>query len=176
MSYIKTKLSKEDKIILKEIYDELEEINLPKSFRLKGVGDYHSIKTGTNNQEKARQTCFGITKYKGLQTKSKYTKLYPYMMTLFKKFIKSHYPSFKFKSIYVNKNTESKTHLDSKNTGKSLLVGFGDYTGGKTIIYNEYYEMPKKFHIKTHSLIFNGSELPHKSEPFKGKRYSLVFF
>ena len=33
-----------------------------------------------------------------------------------------------------------------------------------------------KNYIKTNSLIFNGSEIPHESDPFKGTRYSLVFF
>jgi hypothetical protein len=46
-------------------------------------------------------------------------------MPLFKEFIKSHYPTFEFKSVYVNRNTISKKHLYSKNTGESLLVGFG---------------------------------------------------
>ena len=97
-------------------------------------------------------------------------------MPLFKEFIKSHYPEFKFRSVYVNRNTICKKHLDSKNTGESLLVGFGSYTGGKTVIYNTKGKNPKKFNIKSHSLIFNGSELLHKSESFKGTRYSLVFF
>ena len=177
MDFIKTKLSSEDKEILKVIFDELENINIPTAFSSKNVkGHHHSVKTGTTTQKKARQTCFGKVYYQGKYKTSKSSIKYPHIMPLFKEFIKSHYPSFNFKSVYVNKNTESKTHLDSKNTGKSLLVGFGNYTGGRTVIYNEYYEMPKKFHIKTYSLIFNGSELPHESEPFKGTRYSLVFF
>lgn len=36
MSYIRTKLSYDDKDILDEIYENLEEINLPSSFRNKG--------------------------------------------------------------------------------------------------------------------------------------------
>jgi hypothetical protein len=57
----------------------------------------------------------------------------------------------------------------------SLLVGLGSYTGGRTILYMAN-ESPKKFHIKTNSIMFNGSEIPHESEKFKGVRYSLVFF
>ena len=177
MSYIKTTLSLEDKDILKYIYDELEQINIPTTYCRKGVkGHHHSEKTGTTTQKEARQTAFGLTTYQGKKKKSKSTIKYPHIMPLFKKFIKSHYPEFKFKSVYVNRNTVSKKHLDSKNTGESLLVGFGNYTGGKTVIYNTEGKDPKKFNIKTHSLIFNGSELFHKSEHFKGIRYSLVFF
>lgn len=175
MSFIKTKLSADDKKILSEIYDELEEIILPTSYSSKGIkGHHHSVKTGTTNQKEARQVCFGKVKYKGTIQQSSYTKKYPYMMGLFKKFMNLHYESFKFRSVYVNKNTVCKEHLDSKNVGESLLVGFGKYTGGQTVLYID--DKPKSFHIKTNSLIFNGSEIPHKSEPFKGTRYSLVFF
>jgi hypothetical protein len=175
MSFIKTKLTVKDKEILSEIYDDLEEIILPTSYSSKGIkGHHHSVKTGTTNQKDARQVCFGKVKYKGTIQESSYYKKYPHMMSLFKKFINSHYPSFKFRSVYVNKNTVCKEHLDSKNVGESLLVGFGKYTGGQTILCSD--DKPKSFHIKTNSLIFNGSEIPHKSEPFKGTRYSLVFF
>ena len=173
MSFIKTKLTVEDKEILAEIYDELEEITLPSTYRITGKG-YHSVTTGTINQKDARQTCFGKVYFQGKIQTSSYSKKYPHMMRLFKKFINSHYSSFKFTSVYVNKNTVCKQHLDSKNVGESLLVGFGKYTGGQTILYID--DKPKSFHIKTNSLIFNGSEIPHKSEHFKGTRYSLVFF
>lgn len=173
MSFIKTKLSIQDKEILSEIYDALEEITLPSTHRIMGKG-YHSARTGTINQKDARQTCFGKVYFQGKIQESSYSKKYPYMMRLFKEFIKSHYPSFKFTSVYVNRNTVCKEHLDSKNVGESLLVGFGKYTGGQTTLYID--SKPISFHIKTNSIIFNGSEILHKSEPFKGTRYSLVFF
>lgn len=96
-------------------------------------------------------------------------------MPLFREFIDSHYPEFKFESVYVNRNTVAKKHLDSKNTGESLIVGFGNYTGGKTVLYTSDGK-EKKFSIKSHSLMFNGSEIEHASEPFEGTRYSLIFF
>jgi hypothetical protein len=175
MSYIKTKLSNDDKAMLKYIYIELEKINIPTSYSGKNIkGHHHAVKTGTTSQKGARQTAFGITTYRGKKTTSASTKKYPHIMPLFKNFMKDHYPTFKFKSVYVNRNTISKAHLDSKNVGESLLVGLGLYTGGKTIIHEG--NKQKKFHIKSNSLIFNGSELLHESEPFKGVRYSLVFF
>ena len=91
-------------------------------------------------------------------------------MPLFEIFIKSHHPEFKFTSVYVNRNTVCKQHLDSRNVGESLLVGFGDYTGGETFLLELQFDISKK------SLIFNGSKIPHGSEPFIGTRYSLVFF
>ena len=176
MSYIKTKLSLNDKKILKKIYEELEDIYIPTSYRIYGKGDIHSRRTGTTKQKDARQTTFGKVYYQGKLKKSKSSKKYPYIMPLFKKFINSHYPQLlpKLQGVYVNKNTESKKHLDSRNTGTSLLVGFGPYTHGRSVLYIK--GKPIKFHIKTNSLIFNGSEIPHGSEPFNGTRYSLVFF
>lgn len=176
--YIKTKLSKNDKDILKEIYEELENITIPTTYQKCG-GQGHQIRTGTIKQKQARQTSFGKIRFQGKIQNSKYTKKYPYIFPLFKEFINSHYPDFKFKTVYVNKNTVCKLHTDSRNVGESLLVGFGPYTGGQTVLEIENSngkKINKKFHIKTNSLIFNGSEIPHKSEPFKGTRYSLVFF
>ena len=175
--YIKTKLSLEDKDILKDIYDELEDIKITLSYRSNTkYAQGHPVRTGAISQKGARQTSFGLTYHQGEWRKSLSTIKYPYMMPLFKEFMRSHYPEFKFKSVYVNKNIQCKKHLDSKNTGESLLVGCGPYTGGKTVVYNTEGKNPKKFNIKTSSLIFNGSELLHNSEPFKGTRYSLVFF
>ena len=173
MSFIKTKLSVKDKTILKELYEELEEITIPTTYQKKG-GQGHQIRTGTNKQKDARQTSFGKIYFQGKYKLSKSSEKYPHIMPLFKEFIDSHYPDFKFKSVYVNKNTICKKHLDSSNVGESLLVGFGPYTGGQTTLYID--DKPKSFHIKTNSLIFNGSEIPHESDQFKGTRYSLVFF
>lgn len=175
MEYEKTKLSKEDKEILNEIYEELEEISLPTTYCSDGVkGHYHADKIGVTKQRKASQACFGIVKYKQKKQPSKFTKKYPYMMDLFKEFMDSHYPEFIFDSVYVNRNVVCKKHIDSKNVGESLLVGVGKYTGGQPVLYINGKE--RKFHIKSNSLIFNGSEIEHKSLPFTGTRYSLVFF
>ena len=175
MSYIRTKLSSQDKDILKEIYEELEDITIPTTYQKTG-GQGHQKRTGSISQKNARQTSFGSSYYRGKKNISLYTKKYPWILPLFKEFINSHYPDFQFSSVYVNRNVVCKKHLDSKNVGESLLVGVGPYTGGQTTLYIGKADKPKKFHIKSQSLIFNGSEIPHKSDKFKGTRYSLVFF
>ena len=175
MSYVRTKLSEQDRDILDDIYNELEEITLPTTFSSQSEkGRHHAIKIGVTKQKNARQACFGIVKYKGKYTCSKYLKKYPEMMEIFNEFIDSHYPEFEFDSVYVNKNVVCKWHIDSKNVGESLLVGIGGYTGGQSALKIKNKEL--KFHIKNQSLIFNGSEIEHRSLPFKGTRYSLVFF
>lgn len=174
MDYLRIELSEQDKNILSDIYNELDKITIPTTFRSEGIkGGYHAAKIGVTNQRNARQTIFGPSKYRGIKQESRYTKKYPHILPLFRKFIQSHFPEFEFNSVYVNRNTISKIHLDAENAGVSLLVGLGNYSGGETVLY-----LPdeKKFDIKTHSLIFNGSKIPHRSEPFENTRYSLVFF
>ena len=112
--------------------------------------------------------------YRGKKRESNSIRKYPHILPLFEKFIKNHNPSFEFKSVYVNRNVICKKHFDSKNSGDSLIVGFGSYTGGRTILYEG--DTVKKIHIKSSSLIFDGSKILHESTMFKGTRYSLVFF
>jgi len=177
--YTQTKLTPEDISILKEIFISLEDITIPTTFQATG-GQGHQVRTGTVSQREARQTSFGTINFQGKQVLSSSTKKYPHILPLLKKFIESHCPQFEFNSVYVNRNTVSKEHYDSRNVGESLLVGLGPYTHGRTVLYlptrKEDVYKEKKCHIKTNSIIFNGSEIRHKSEPFKGIRYSLVFF
>lgn len=174
MIVVATEVSKTDKQILSKIYNELEKITIPTSFRNNMKGHYHSERTGCYDQKGARQTCFGQTRWQGKYRESKSSQKHPHMMSLFAEFMYSHYPEFTFRSVYVNKNTVCKKHLDSQNTGESLLVGFGDYTGGETTLHD--IGGSQSFDISKESIIFDGSVIYHNSEPFEGTRYSLVFF
>jgi hypothetical protein len=171
--YKLNELSTIDIYTLNTIYRELENIKLPNTFQKTG-GQGHQIRTGTNKQKSSRQTIFGYTKYQGKKQLSKYTQLYPHIMNLFTKFIDSHYPNFKFTSVYVNKNVVCKRHLDSANIGNSILVGVGPYDGGQSLLHlKEEYIFTD---ISRYSIMFNGSEIEHESLPFQGTRYSFVFF
>jgi hypothetical protein len=174
MNYITTELLDTDLDNLTKIFHELEKINIPTVFTNTICRKYHATRTGTFTQKDARQCSFGVTTYRGKRIESKMSKKYPHIIPLFKDFIDKHKDGFKFESVYVNKNTICKKHLDSKNVGESLLVGFGDYTGGETVLYGNNEE--KHFNISTCSLIFNGAKIEHSSEKFNGTRYSLVFF
>lgn len=174
MNYILTTLTDIDLINLTKIFHELEKINIPTVFTKTIPKKYHATRTGTFTQKDARQCSFGVTTYRGKKIESKMSKKYPHIMPLFKDFIDTHKDGFKFNSVYVNRNTVCKKHLDSKNIGESLLVGLGNYTGGETVLYGNNEE--KHFNISSYSLIFNGAKIEHSSEEFNGKRYSLVFF
>ena len=115
MHYIRTELSENDKDILGTIYQSLEKIHIPTSFRTNlNSGNYHAIKIGTVSQKNARQAVFGQIKYRGDLQSTRASNRYPHIMKLFKEFINSHYSQFEFMSVYVNRNTIAKKHLDSK--------------------------------------------------------------
>ena len=99
---------------------------------------------------------------------------HPYLMDIFKEFRDHYFPDFKFNQVQINKNFSMKKHLDSRNVGKSYLVSFGDYTGGKTRVYrdNGYTDLDSNCNPVT----FDGSKYYHEVLPFSGTRYSLVFF
>ena len=93
-----------------------------------------------------------------------------------KKLMKMKNPKFKFTSIQYNKNHRAAKHKDAKNTGISYIIGLGDYTGGELIVYDEDGKNPVKKDIKNKFYTFDGSKYPHETAPFKGERYTLVFY
>jgi len=82
---------------------------------------------------------------------------------------------FKVSSIQYNYNNGCKKHRDGKNVGLSYIIAFGDYTGGRLIVYDED-DNPEYIDIKEQFFSFNGSKYSHEVEPFQGNRVSLVFF
>jgi hypothetical protein len=77
---------------------------------------------------------------------------------------------FKFNSVQVNRNLECPPHRDRRNVGDSLLVSFGEYTGGEIVVEG------RKFNAFHQPIVFNGSELEHWNMPIHGDKFSLVFF
>jgi len=51
-----------------------------------------------------------------------------------------------------------------------MIVGLGDYTGGELMVEGE------KIDIRYKPVEFNGWKQRHYTLPFKGDRYSLVYF
>ena len=92
------------------------------------------------------------------------------------KLMKQHNPNFKFTSIQINENQKTSKHLDGYNVGKSYIIGLGDYTGGEVRLYTKDGKSHKDINIKNRWATFNGSELEHETLPFKGDRYTLVYY
>ena len=105
------------------------------------------------------------------------TKVYdehPELKEVFKEFATYHFPHFEYSQVQMNKNFCCPPHVDSKNIGESVLCCFGDYKGGETCLYIN--DKIVKVNPNEEPQIFNGSKLLHWVQPYKGTRYSLVFF
>ena len=96
-----------------------------------------------------------------------YPELYKALVVFGSKVVPSYIP---WTAIQVNHNYKTKKHIDGNNTGLSLAVSFGDFTGGELVIED------KEYQTRLHPVIFNGALKEHFNRPIKGNRYSLVYF
>ena len=103
---------------------------------------------------------------------------YPETDLLLKEYFKKLCPLFNYSVITVNRDMMMKKHLDKKNVGISCLTCLGKYTeGGGMIVYKDSYdEIGKTYNCKNNVISFDGSTMPHETESFIGRRYTLVFY
>ncbi|GFH56919.1 hypothetical protein CTEN210_13396 [Chaetoceros tenuissimus] len=76
-------------------------------------------------------------------------------------------------TIAINRNAQFRPHIDSgagAGQSRSLIVALGNYTGGELMVEGA------KNDIRYKPLEFNGWTERHWVRPFKGERYSLVWF
>jgi len=97
-------------------------------------------------------------------------KLYPQLYLNLKFLAHRKFPDFKYNQITLNHNLECKPHKDGRNVGESIIVGFGEYSGGELNIEG------KKHNIRYKLLKFNGALHEHWVEPFEGERWTAIFF
>jgi hypothetical protein len=78
---------------------------------------------------------------------------------------------FNYNAVHLNNNVTCPPHYDGKNVGDSILISFGDYTGGNIVIEGKIYD------AYLTPIMFNGSQLEHwNTDDLQGNKYSLVFF
>lgn len=104
----------------------------------------------------------------------------PELMDVFNEYRDLYFPGFIFTDITINympPGAMMAPHYDRTNVGDSILVGFGDYTGGDTFIQNEDDRNYTGWDIRRQTLKFNGAMRHHfVSSVSSGERYSLVFY
>lgn len=118
-----------------------------------------------------RSVVFGLVKQRvsRIVDQSRFSKLYPEIHDEI--FRIGNLLEFNFTSVQLNQNLVCPPHVDSNNIGNSILVGFGDYTGGNIVLNNKEYD------INCLPIIFNGSKIEHyNTEITCGNKYSLVFY
>ena len=82
---------------------------------------------------------------------------------------------FEYSVITINKNLQAKKHKDGGNDGLGCITFLGDYTGGGLYIYDDK-DKPKLYPTKDVVIGFNGARLAHKTQPFTGNRYAMIFY
>ena len=97
----------------------------------------------------------------------------PYLYKLLLEFAKKHV-TIPYNAITVNQNYKAAAHKDKGNKGDSLLVAFGDYTGGNLKIHDG--ELAGSVDVRYKPLITDFSKVLHEVEEYTGNRYSLVFY
>lgn len=161
----------------KLVLNMLRELKWPKTERSnvlrEGQTKYEGFVLGIVTSWAGKGSRSGYCKILSLKSREpKYKKL----LREAKKLMRLKNPKFKFTSIQFNKNHRAARHTDARNTGVSYIVGLGDYTGGELLIFDENENNPVKHDIKNKFNTFNGSIYAHETAPFKGERYTLVFY
>jgi hypothetical protein len=144
-----------------EIIKELERLPIQKNYYRKKVGE-------------GRSQAFGVVGKRGIPNDySRHCWNRPYLYKLLLDFAEK-YVDLSFNSITVNQNYAAEPHRDRNNIGESYLVAFGDYTGGELKIYEG--DLSGNHNVCRNPIQTNFSAILHSVEPFKGNRYSLVYY
>jgi len=156
-------VSQLDEIDLSKLYELMKPIYLPK------------IREGGENSRCGfptyRGAVFGMVrprKQSNIITLSANSKRYPAVYDALVKVGTD--LDFSFNSIQVNRNLKCPPHKDKKNVGDSMLISFGEYTGGEIVVDGTEYNA---YHKPT---IFNGSQLEHYNKDIVGDKFSIIFF
>lgn len=150
----------------KQVYNELVKTLFPTSKSRKNISD-----------KSIYGFCLGTVNYRGQKSvgyktmgPSKYNKQFPILLNLLVDMMDKCDPEFEYTTIQINKNFSSTPHVDKNNVGPSYVIAMGNYTQGGNI-----YVEGKKHDINNKLLLFDG-RLGHWVSPYKGIRYSIVFF
>jgi hypothetical protein len=147
---------------VREIHEMLQAINIP-------------LKNETNTRRgfgKHRCCTFGVVR-KRFTNKIELSAFSSKHHTLFRKLFLfgMKFVPFQFETVHVNQDVQAPMHKDAKNTGKSVIVSFGDYEGGLLVVDRHEYD------TRLQPVMFDGSKLTHWNTPItKPGKYSLVFY
>jgi hypothetical protein len=119
---------------------------------------------------------FGNTRFRGIAEFS-YNAKWPGVLKALIEFGNLIAPEgWDYTTITLNHGVQAKKHRDSRNVGKSIIVGFGDYEGGALRVWDPNDENPQDLDLKDRPTLFNGALLPHETQPFTGERYTVIYY
>ena len=163
----------------KEARDELLEIlrntTLPGKLGKPGTGDVYNRARKLGSIGRTVTFGYGDTRH-GIKDYAK-NKEYPELFHALVKFGNQVVPKgWDYNGITLNEGVKANKHKDSKNLGVSYIIGIGDYTGGGIKVWDGDDQNPKVFDLHDKPVSFNGGLLFHQTTPFKGERYSMIFY
>ena len=109
------------------------------------------------------------------------------LLLMLVRLFKTYSTTFEFTTVNININIETARHTDRNNVGSSVIVGLGDYTGGRFCVSGSTTKNNKQkpplqghrestmYNIKRNFVLFDGRE-EHYTEPFTKTRISITFF
>lgn len=84
--------------------------------------------------------------------------------------------NWEYNGITLNFGVKANKHKDTKNLGPSVIIGIGDFTGGDIKVWDAEDKDPKVIKLHDQPVMFNGGLLFHQTTPFKGERYTMIFY
>lgn len=129
----------------------------------------------TSDSPPALGLCLGMTsQYFRGPILSRASRERPVLSKLLCAFAHKELPGFTFTSIQVNKDYAAAMHVDKNNDGTSYIIGLGPYTGGRLWIDDGSFT-GRSIDLRGQWFCFDGN-MPHCVLPFRGHRYTLVYF
>ena len=92
-----------------------------------------------------------------------------------KKIVRRVDPDFTFSSMQVNKNFSGMPHVDKNDVTYQYALSFGDFVGGRLVVSTD--DPTKYISLNTKGRLTRcDGRHPHWVTPFKGTRFSLIFY
>ena len=107
------------------------------------------------------------------KTNAKYPEIYKALVEFGNRAVPK---GWEYQAITLNHGVKAKKHIDSKNVGKSVIIGIGNFTGGEIGVWRSDNTKPVYKNLHDKPIMFNGGLLPHETQPFEGNRYTMVFY
>ena len=158
----------------REMLNLLESTEFPKNTGRTNVlkkGQTHSESMVLGKVHKMYSSCDG----KRCKVASRHNVKHKELLAAAKSFLKAAGVKYRFESVTVNKNHAAARHVDKNNTGHSFIIGLGNYTGGQLVFSDKESPYHGSHNIKNKWLKFVG-DTEHYVKPFKGTRYTLVYY
>lgn len=147
-----------------ELRSLYESICIPQYFERKNSGNGRTLAMGVINRRH-----YGVGEARG-------NKRSPALLEAARRLSSVLCPDLNWTALAVNQNYEAIWHIDKNNDGESVVVAFGDFTGGELEV-RAADGSTRLVCLRHRPFRFRAAETWHQVRPItSGTRYSIVFF